>query len=166
MTNPTPPCRPGAQTTGSTLGAWLLVFLLAGLWDTQAADAVTGDQALQRLVEGNQRSVAGAWTHPHQSLERRAGLTKGQAPFAVILACADSRVSPEVLFDQGLGDLFVIRVAGNVIDNLGLGSLEYAAEHLHTPLIVVLGHTQCGAVQAAVAGSHAPRPHPQLGQSP
>ena len=121
-----------------------------------AADALTGEQALQKLVEGNQRYVTNAATHPDQTPERRAEVAKGQKPFAIVLTCADSRVGPEVLFDQGLGDLFVVRNAGNVLDDHTIGSIEYAVEHLHTPLIVVLGHSQCGAVSAAVAGGEAP----------
>lgn len=121
-----------------------------------AEDAPTGDQALQTLMDGNKRFEANQAQKPHQSPERRTELTKGQAPFAIVLTCSDSRVSPEVLFDQGLGDLFVIRNAGNVLDDHTLGSLEYAVEHLHVHLVVVLGHAQCGAVSAAVAGGHAP----------
>jgi carbonic anhydrase len=93
--------------------------------------------------------------HPDQSSARQRQLVAGQHPFAVILGCADSRVPPELLFDQGLGDLFVIRVAGNIVDDVVLGSLEYAVEHLGTKLIVVLGHEKCGAVSAAVEGGGA-----------
>jgi carbonic anhydrase len=95
----------------------------------------------------------GAWAQEpaaDQSLARRKELTAGQHPFAVILGCADSRVAPELLFDQGLGDLFDIRVAGNIVDDAVLGSIEYAVEHLGTKLVVVLGHEKCGAVSAAV----------------
>jgi carbonic anhydrase len=115
-----------------------------------------GDQALQRLVEGNQRYVANELKHPDQTAERRADLVKGQSPFAIVLTCADSRVAPEIIFDQGLGDLFVLRNAGNILDDHTLGSIEYAVEHLHVNLIIVLGHEQCGAVSAAAAGGHAP----------
>ncbi|MDH4100424.1 MAG: carbonic anhydrase, partial [Nitrospirota bacterium] len=88
---------------------------------------------------------------------RRHELAAGQHPFAIIVSCSDSRVPPEHVFDQGLGDLFVIRVAGNVVEPVELGSIEYAAEHLHTKLIVVLGHEKCGAVKAAIdTGGHAP----------
>jgi len=93
--------------------------------------------------------------HPNESLARRKELVGGQHPFAVILGCADSRVSPELLFDQGLGDLYVIRVAGNIVDDAILGSIEYAIEHLGTKLILVLGHEKCGAVSAAVEGGEA-----------
>lgn len=118
--------------------------------------AINPDQALQKLVEGNKRFVASATSHPNQTAARRTEIAGGQHPFAAILACADSRVAPEIVFDQGLGDLFIVRVAGNVLNDQGIGSLEYAVEHLHAPLIVVLGHAKCGAVAAAVAGGHAP----------
>jgi carbonic anhydrase len=120
------------------------------------APAVSADAALARLSEGNKRFAAGALTHPAQSTARRTETAEGQHPFAVILTCADSRLSPEIIFDQGIGDLFVVRNAGNLIDDHVLGSIEYAVEHLHTPLVVVLGHTKCGAVSAAVAGGEAP----------
>ena len=118
--------------------------------------AVTPEAALARLTEGNARFVADAITHPAQSAERRREIAAGQHPFAIVLACADSRVPPEILFDQGLGDLFVIRNAGNLLDDHVIGSIEYAVEHLHVTLVVVLGHTKCGAVTAAVAGGEAP----------
>ena len=109
--------------------------------------------ALQQLLDGNKRFVDTSLTHPNQDSERRIALGDGQAPFAAVLACADSRVPPEVLFDQGLGDLFVVRVAGNILNDQLLGSLEYAAAHLDTPLIVVLGHTNCGAIGAVAQGA-------------
>jgi carbonic anhydrase len=118
--------------------------------------APTADEAVRKLLEGNSRHATNAPVHPNQSAARRAEVAQGQHPFAAILACADSRVSPEVVFDQGHGDLFTVRVAGNIVDNASLGSLEYAAEHLHTPVIVVLGHEKCGAVSAALGGGHAP----------
>jgi len=114
-----------------------------------AAGPATSAEALQRLVEGNERFAAGRSQHPRQTPDTRADLAAGQRPFAVIVSCSDSRVGPEVIFDQGLGDLFVVRVAGNVVDDHALGSVEYAAEHLHAPLVVVLGHSRCGAVAAA-----------------
>jgi carbonic anhydrase len=107
--------------------------------------------ALAALIEGNRRFATGAVEHPRQDARRREEvLEKGQYPFAAIVACSDSRVSPELVFDQGLGDLFVVRTAGNLIDDLGIASLEYAADHLDVPLIVVMGHSRCGAVTAAV----------------
>ncbi|OBI21217.1 carbonic anhydrase [Mycobacterium sp. E2462] len=102
------------------------------------------------LKEGNERFVAGSPEHPNQSVERRAGLASGQQPIAAILGCADSRVSAELLFDQGLGDIFVVRTAGQAIDSAVLGSLEYAVAVLKVPLVVVVGHDSCGAVKAAV----------------
>jgi carbonic anhydrase len=117
---------------------------------------LTPDEALRKLMAGNARYVQNAASRPEQTPERRSQLTVGQHPFAVILGCSDSRVPPELVFDQGLGDLFVVRVAGNVLDDQGLGSMEYAVEHLHAPLIVVLGHSSCGAVKAAVSGEPAP----------
>ncbi len=106
--------------------------------------------ALQRLVVGNKRFVEDEPIHPHADREWRKGLTGGQKPFATVLCCSDSRVPPELVFDQGLGDLFVIRVAGNVFAPDGLGSLEYAWLHLKVPLVLVLGHEGCGAVAAAL----------------
>ena len=123
-----------------------------GIIDSKTKDNLTGDEAIDTLMAGNRRYVFARQTHPNQMPERRAELMDGQHPFAVILGCADSRVPPEVIFDQGLGDLFVVRVAGNIIDDVVLGSIEYAASHLHTPLIMVLGHSQCGAIGATVSG--------------
>jgi len=110
--------------------------------------------ALHRLKDGNARFVADKPAKKDLGAKRRAELAKGQRPFAVVLTCSDSRVAPELIFDQGLGDLFVLRVAGNVTDPVVLGSIEYAVDHLKTPLVVVLGHEKCGAVAAAVEGGH------------
>lgn len=115
------------------------------------AGTVSAEEALSELKAGNQRYVSGAMTHSHQDAARRAAVATGQKPIAIIVGCADSRVAPEVIFDQGLGDLFVLRVAGNVIDDNLLGSIEYAVEHLGTQLVVVLGHERCGAVSSARA---------------
>ena len=106
--------------------------------------------AWKALKEGNERFVAGKPEHPSQSVEHRASLTVTQTPTAVIFGCADSRVAAELIFDQGLGDMFVVRTAGHVIDSAVLGSIEYAVTILDVPLIVVLGHDSCGAVKAAV----------------
>ena len=111
---------------------------------------------IKKLLEGNQRYITGGALHPNQSFEHRIELTKGQKPIAAILTCADSRVSPEIIFDQGLGDLFVLRVAGNVINDMFIGSLEYAVEHLNVSLLMVLGHSQCGAVDATIKGGNPP----------
>lgn len=123
-------------------------------WAQEPA-AVPADQALNRLMEGNRRYSQNKEQHPHESTARRKELETGQHPFAVILSCADSRVPPELVFDQGLGDLFVIRVAGNIAGDDDLASIEYAVEHLHTKLILVLGHENCGAITAAVEGANA-----------
>ncbi|MFM8394967.1 MAG: carbonic anhydrase, partial [Acidobacteriota bacterium] len=116
--------------------------------DEQVVDIET---ALKRLVDGNRRFQRNQPVHPHATVQRRVtlGLT-GQHPFAIILSCADSRVPPESIFDAGLGDLFVVRVAGHIVDDAVIGSIEYASEHLGARLVVVLGHEKCGAVQAAI----------------
>jgi len=111
----------------------------------------TADEALKRLREGNARFATGRAQFPTMQKEVLAALSKAQQPYATILGCSDSRVPPELLFDAGIGDLFVIRVAGNVLGPLITGTLQYAGTHLHTPLFVVLGHEGCGAVQAAIA---------------
>ena len=116
---------------------------------------VTADSVLAELTAGNAHHIAHRYQHPHETIERQRELASGQSPHAEILSCADSRVPPELIFDQGLGDLFIIRVAGNVVSDTELGSLEYGAEHLHVPLLVVLGHQHCGAVTAAVEGGEA-----------
>jgi carbonic anhydrase len=111
----------------------------------------TADQALARLVAGNERFVRGKARFPTVKKAVLARLAKRQQPYATIVGCADSRVPPELLFDTGFGELFVVRVAGNVMSPEVMGSLQYAAVHLHTPLFVVLGHQGCGAVQAALS---------------
>ena len=122
---------------------------------SEEESSITPELALQKLMEGNLRYAEGNASHPHQSPERRAELISGQHPFAVILGCSDSRIPPELIFDQGLGDVFVIRTAGEVVDNASLASIEYAVEHLGVPLVMVLGHDSCGAVTAAVQGGEA-----------
>lgn len=121
---------------------------------------LTPDQALRKLKDGNRRYIGSHLQHPHQTAVWRKGLTAGQHPFACVLTCADSRVPPEIIFDEGLGDLFVVRVAGNIVDDAVLGSLEYAVEHLGTSLILVMGHQNCGAVSAAL-GAGEPETHIQ-----
>lgn len=106
--------------------------------------------AWKALKEGNDRFVAGRPAHPSQSIDHRASLAAGQKPTAVIFGCADSRVAAELIFDQGLGDVFVVRTAGQAIDSAVLGSIEYAVTVLNVPLIVVLGHNSCGAVKATI----------------
>ena len=116
----------------------------------------TPNAAWQRLKEGNARFAADRPASKDLGTKRRAELAQAQRPFAVVLACADSRVVPEVLFDQGLGDLFVVRVAGNIAAPSELASIQYAVAYLHVPLVVVLGHEKCGAVQAAVESKPLP----------
>ena len=135
------------------------IALVSLIWMNQfarAADPGHPDQpsvapaeAISKLKEGNGRYMSGSLQHPGQTAERRTELAKTQHPFAAIVSCSDSRVPPEIVFDQGLGDLFVVRVAGNVINDEGLGSIEYTVDHLGTRLILVLGHQSCGAVEAA-----------------
>lgn len=145
---------------GTVRGVLLAAAFLAGCAGPSARGTtgegpIDAEAALARLLEGNARFAAGRGARPRSGVARRSEVAAGQAPIAAVLACADSRVAPEIVFDQGLGDLFVVRVAGNIADDAALGSLEYAAEHLHVPLIVVLGHERCGAVSAAVAGGEA-----------
>jgi carbonic anhydrase len=116
--------------------------------DAAAPAAPSPQLVLKQLQDGNARFVAGKPLHPDGSVARRRDLAKGQRPKAIVLGCSDSRVPPELVFDEGLGDLFVVRVAGNVADPVNLGSVEYAAEHLGSPVVVVLGHHACGAVKA------------------
>ncbi|MFS8102741.1 carbonic anhydrase [Lentzea alba] len=115
-----------------------------------AADPKAADDAWNRLLEGNSRFVEGRQIHPHATGHWREQLVDGQHPFACVLGCADSRVPPEIVFDDGLGDIFTIRAAGEVLDSSVIGSIEYAVEHLHVPLVVVLGHAGCGAVSATI----------------
>jgi carbonic anhydrase len=110
---------------------------------------VSPAEAISQLKEGNSRYTSGKRQPDEQTAKRRAELIKSQHPFATIVSCSDSRVPPEIVFDQGLGDLFVVRVAGNVINDEGLGSVEYSVDHLGSRLILVLGHQSCGAVKAA-----------------
>ena len=112
--------------------------------------SVSADEALQRLKAGNERFLAGTARFPTVQKEILADLAKGQQPYATILSCSDSRVPPELIFDAGFGELFIVRVAGNVLSPEVAASLQYAGRHLHTALFVVLGHTGCGAVGAAL----------------
>lgn len=121
----------------------------------------TPQEAIKRLMEGNKRFVCGKPIHGKVSEEAFASLRESQRPFAVILGCSDSRVPPELLFDQGFGDLFVIRLAGNVIAPGVFGSIQYARQHLGTSLLVVLGHEGCGAVKAALSAKFHRAKHPE-----
>jgi len=117
---------------------------------------------LDKLKAGNEKFVSGHPVHPHETLNRIKELKEGQNPFVVLVSCSDSRIPPELIFDQGLGDVFSIRTAGNVIGDYELGSIEYAVEHLHCKLIVVLGHENCGAIQAyATSGNEKHNDHIQ-----
>lgn len=134
-------------------------FVLVG--SLPAADKTAArpdaDAVLRRLVEGNDRFVRGELAHPGRKPEDFRRLAEGQAPFAVVLACADSRVAPEIVFDQGIGDLFVVRIAGNYVSGAGTsvkGSIEYGVAELGAPLVMVMGHSQCGAVKAAIKHIH------------
>jgi carbonic anhydrase len=146
----------GAMKKTQLASCLVIVSLLGSSQFTGAADPAHSDQptvapaeAISKLKEGNGRYTGGNLQHPGQTTERRTELAKTQHPFAAIVSCSDSRVPPEIVFDQGLGDLFVVRVAGNVINDEGLGSVEYTVDHLGTRLILVLGHQSCGAVKAA-----------------
>ncbi len=129
------------------LGVFLIVSMFAAASLAVAQDA---DQSLTKLMEGNKRYVSGTCIQRDLSDAKRKELAKGQKPSAIVVTCSDSRVSPELIFDHSIGDVFVVRTAGNVVDKIAIGSIEYAAEHLHTPLVYVLGHEKCGAVKATL----------------
>jgi carbonic anhydrase len=137
-----------AAVTGSA--AWSIQQEQAVSSPLKPLKPLNSDEALKRLMEGNRRFVQQKSKHPDQSKARLKEVAQAQHPIAALLTCADSRVPPEILFDEGIGDLFDIRVAGNIVTKEVLGSLEYAVEILDTPLIMVLGHERCGAVTAAV----------------
>ncbi|HEY5713635.1 MAG TPA: carbonic anhydrase [Allosphingosinicella sp.] len=146
---------------GAILGVSAAFAGLAGAPGLGAAEPETGhhahselspDQALNRMKEGNRAYLAGGAAEPDTGSGRRLAIAQSQSPMAAIICCSDSRVPPEILFNQGLGELFVIRIAGNTVDDAGaMGSVEYAVAELSVPLVVVLGHERCGAVGAAVA---------------
>lgn len=131
-----------------TAGAGCALLCVSSL--ALGADAPPASDVLARLKAGNERFAADASSLPSIDHGRRAVLSKGQSPFATVLSCADSRVPPEIVFNTGLGDLFVVRAAGEVVDHSVLASVEYAAEHLHSSVLVVMGHEFCGAVTAAI----------------
>jgi carbonic anhydrase len=147
-------------------GGMALVAASAGsaFWSMKLEQAIASpvleplspDAALKRLMDGNQRFVKQKSKHPDQSKARIKEVAQAQHPFATVLSCADSRVAPEILFDEGIGDLFDIRVAGNIVIPEVLGSIEYAVDILGTPVLMVLGHERCGAVTAAVQGERLP----------
>lgn len=149
--------------TAGTVGALGLLLGAGRALAGGGAPAVTPEEALARLKEGNKRFVADASRHPNLTRARMAETSMGgQHPFATVIACSDSRVPVEAIFDQGIGDLFVIRVAGNVADVDEVGSAEYGAGHLATPVVVVMGHTKCGAVTAVVKGDEVGGSIPKL----
>ena len=118
--------------------------------DHTKPSTISADEALQRLIAGNERFLQGQAHFPTVCKETLADLARGQQPYATILGCSDSRVPPELIFDANFGELFILRVAGNVVSPEVMGSLQYAGQHLHTPLFLVLGHEGCGAVKAAL----------------
>jgi carbonic anhydrase len=128
----------------------LALFCLIAVSGFVYAGSGASDESLTKLLDGNKRYVSGELAKKDIGDKRRQELTKGQHPFATVITCSDSRVAPELIFDQGLGDIFIIRVAGNVVEPTTLGSIEYGVEHLHTPLLILLGHEQCGAVAATM----------------
>lgn len=140
--------------TSAVLLSLLLPVLASAASHTESS--VSPAEALKRLKAGNRRFVSASVSSGKPVAEQRAATTNGQHPFAIIVGCADSRTSPEIVFDQSIGDLFVVRTAGNLVDDYALGSIEYAVAHLGSRLIVVLGHQKCGAVQAALSGGDAP----------
>ena len=133
---------------------FLFFALVGGLAWFVSADSTVDFWKI--LTDGNQRFVTGKTLHPNQTLARVTETAKGQKPFAVVVSCSDSRVPPEILFDQGIGDLFVVRTAGEVVTDVELGSILYAVEHLNATYLVVLGHEKCGAVAATIQGGEAP----------
>ena len=138
------------------LTAMVVVVLVGGPNALGQEQTPAPAAALERLKEGNSRFVDGKSVAKKIDANRRKELAEGQHPFAVILTCADSRVAPELVFDQGLGDVFVLRVAGNIADRTEIASIEYAVGQLHVPLVVVIGHEKCGAVAAALDGKPLP----------
>ena len=118
--------------------------------DHAKPSTISADEALQKLIAGNERFLQGQAHFPTVCKETLADLARGQQPYATILGCSDSRVPPELIFDANFGELFIVRVAGNVVSPEVMGSLQYAGQHLHTPLFLVLGHEGCGAVKAAL----------------
>lgn len=137
----------GLAAGGLAIPRWALALAEQ---DVAAPAPMPPNEALRRLMQGNQRWASGQAVRPNQGMERRAELVAGQRPFAVVFSCVDSRVPPELIFDQGLGDLLVVRTAGHVIDDAALGSIEFGMEELHISLLLVLGHESCGAVSAAI----------------
>jgi carbonic anhydrase len=140
---------------------WYFCVAFAAVASAQPASVhIDGREALDRLRAGNQRYLAGQFDLVRIGKAARARVAESQQPFATVLTCSDSRVPPEIIFSQGLGDVFVVRVAGAVPDQAVLGSIEYAAEHLHVPLVVIMGHLACGAVKSAMESPPPAKPDP------
>jgi len=138
------------------MAAWpLFGFVLFVTAPRAQETAPAVDAVIRELQAGNQHHVTKRYQHPHQTATRQRELVSTQRPHAAVLTCADSRVAPEIVFDQGLGDLFDVRVAGNIAGDAEVASIEYAAEHLDVPLVVVMGHQRCGAVTAALEAGEA-----------
>ncbi|MBI5346352.1 MAG: carbonic anhydrase [Chlamydiae bacterium] len=127
---------------------FLLIFLFSSCEPKESK--IASEKALDRLIKGNERFVNNKSLHTNQNEERRKAIASQQSPYAIIVGCSDSRVSPEIIFDEGLGDLFVVRVAGNIIGPIELESIEYAALYLNSAIILILSHENCGAVEAVI----------------
>lgn len=130
----------------------LCLFIGAQVFAYDINDVNTPEKALMQLKKGNKRYVDGTMLNPNRSEKRRIDIAAEQQPFAVIVGCSDSRVAPEIVFDRGIGDLFIVRVAGNVISEIELESIEYSVLHLKSVLVVVMGHESCGAIDAVING--------------
>ncbi|GIV30389.1 MAG: hypothetical protein KatS3mg028_1455 [Bacteroidia bacterium] len=131
-----------------------IAFFLFPKGEKKKENPYQNKTALERLIEGNRRFVKGDFIAPNRSEERRLQTLSGQHPFAAVLTCSDSRISPTLFFDTGIGDLFIVRTAGNVIGEIEVASLEYAVKHLGVQVVMVMGHDDCGAIKAFVSGSH------------
>ena len=142
--------------------SWIFLFSFLLLCASCKQESLKYDSPLERLMAGNKRFMGGHPVHPDETLQRIRDLKKGQDPFAIVVGCADSRVPPELIFDQGLGDIFSIRTAGNIIGDYELGSIEYAVEHLGCKFIVVLGHENCGAIKAFIENPDTTNQHDHI----
>lgn len=129
-----------------------LSFSVNTVFASHSIENLSAKEAIQKLKDGNKRFVQNKAKHPDESIERKKEMLKGQHPFVVILSCSDSRVPPELIFDQGLGDIFEIRNAGNVLNEHVIGSIEYAVMHCGVKLVVIMGHQDCGAIAATLSG--------------
>lgn len=130
----------------------VLLFNINSTYANHNVENISADEALKKLQKGNERFIKNHAKHPDESKKRKKEMLKGQHPFVVILSCSDSRVPPELIFDQGIGDIFEIRNAGNVLNNHVIGSIEYAVMHCGVKLIVIMGHQDCGAIAATLSG--------------